>query len=114
MGKWLVCGDCKGRRDPPSAACDSCADNGFASSLGAQAPNAAAQFRCNICLALDVAKRRESVAGEYKNRCDPSFICRDMFVVCPWMVELCRGSPSELRSAMLRVKKRVSAQHVRY
>ena len=82
MGKWLGRGACKWRRDPPSAACDSCADNGFASPLGAWAPHAPAQFRCNSCLAVDAAKRRESVVDVYKNPRDPSFIVRDMFAVC--------------------------------
>ena len=94
-----MCGGCVGRRDPPSAACASCAENGFASSLGAWAPDAPAQFRRNTCLALDAAKHRESVVDEYKNRCDPSFTCRDFFAACPWMVERRRASPPEVRSA---------------
>ena len=106
-GKWLVCGDCVGRRDPPRAVCDSYADNGFASSLGTWAPNASAPFRCNICRALDAAKYRESVVGVYQNRCDPSSICRDIFAVRPWMLDLRRASPTELRSALLRAKKRL-------
>ena len=70
-GKWLARGDCVGRRDPPIAVCDSCADSGFASSLGTWAPDASAPFRCKICRALDAAKCRETVAGEFENRCDP-------------------------------------------
>ena len=105
-GKWLVRGDCVGRRDPPSAVCDSCADTGLASSSGAWAPNATAPFRCNICRALDAAERRESVVGEFKNRCDPSAIGRDVVAACPWMADLLRAPPTKLRSALLRVKKR--------
>ena len=99
-GKWLVRGDCVGGRDPPGAATPH-----FASSLRAWAPNAAAQFRCNMCLALDAAKRRESVVDEYKDRCDPSSVRRDILVMCPWMAGLRRAPPSELRSALLRAKK---------
>ena len=106
MSKWLVRGDSVGRRDPPRAVCDSCADNGFASSLGAWAPNASAPFRCDICRALGAAKYRESAAGEYENRCDPASIRRDIFAARPWMVALRRASPTELRSALLREKKR--------
>ena len=68
-------GDCVGGRDPPGVATPR-----SASPLRARAPNAAAQFRCNICLALDLATRRESVVDEYKHRCDPSSVRRDIFV----------------------------------
>ena len=107
VSKWLVRGDCVGRRDPPSALCDTYADYGFAASVGIWSPNAPAPFRCNICRALDAAKHREFVAGEHRNRRDPASICRDIFMVCPWMAELRRASPSELRTALVRVKKRL-------
>ena len=104
-GKWLVCGDCKGRRDPPSSQRDTCADNGFATSVGPWSPDAPAPFRCNICRAMDAAKHRDSVVGENKSRCDPTSVCRDNFTVCPWMVGLRRASPSDLRAAMVRATK---------
>ena len=107
MRKWLVRGDCKSRRDPPSSLRDACADNGFAASVGVWPPNAPAPFRCNICRAVDAAKRRESVAGEYMNRCDPASVRRDIFTARPWMVKLRRASPSDLRKALVRVKKRL-------
>ena len=92
--KWIVRGDCAGRRDPPSAVRDLCADNGFASSSGTWPPNAMAPFRRNICRALGAAEYSETVAGEFRDWCDPSSICRDMFAACPWIVELRRAPPA--------------------
>ena len=92
----------QGRRDPPSSLRDTCA-----ASVGVWSPNAPAASRCNICRAMDAAKRRESVAGEYKNRCDSASVCRDIFTACPWMVELRRAPPSDLRAVLARVKKRL-------
>ena len=105
LGKWLVCGDYVGRRDPPSALRDTCADNGFASSVGQWVPRASVPFRCNICRAWGAAKRRETLADERKSRRDPASVCRDIFSVCPWVAELRRASPAELRTALLCVKK---------
>ena len=87
MGKWLVCGGCNGRRDPPSSLRDTCAGNGFAASVGIRSPNAPAPFRCNICRVMDAAKNRESGVDEYRNRCDPASVCRNIFTVCPWLAE---------------------------
>ena len=56
---------------------------------------------------MGAAKRRESVAGEYKSRRDPASVCRDIFSVCPWVTEVRRASPAELRAALVRVKKRL-------
>ena len=106
VGKWLVRGDCKSRRDPPSSQRDTCADNGFASSGGIWFPNAPAPFHRDICRAMDAAKRRESVVGEYKDRCDPASVCRDISTACLWVAELRRASPPDLRAALARVKKR--------
>ena len=92
-GKWLACGDCAGRRDPPSTLCDTFADNGYASSVDLWAPNAPAPVRCNICRSLDAAQHRESVVGEYKSRCAPASVRRDMFMVRPRMAELRRATP---------------------
>ena len=105
VGRWLVCGDCVGRRDPPSALCDACADKVFASSVGIWAPNAPAPFRCNICHASYAAKRREFVVGEYENRRDPASVHRDIFMARHWAAELRRAPPSDLRTALVRVKK---------
>ena len=105
MGKWLARGDCKGRRDHPSSLSDTCADNGFAASVGAWSPSTPAPFRCSICRVMDAVKRREAVVGEYKNRCDPASVCRYISTVCPWVVEVRRASPSDLRAALVRVKK---------
>ena len=107
MGKWLVRRDSIGRREPPSALCDACADNGFASPLGLWIPNASGSVRCNIFRASGSAKRRETVAGEYKSRRDPATGRRDISSVCPLMTELRRASPAELRTAFVRVKKRL-------
>ena len=45
------------------------------------------------------------MAKEYKNRCGPAFVRKDSFVVCPWMADLRRAPPAELRSALMPVKK---------
>ena len=105
VGRWFVRGDCVGRRDPPSALCDSCADNAFASSVGTWAPDAPAQSRRNICRELDAAKYRDFVVGDQKSRRDPSSVCRHVSVARPWMVELRRAPPTDFRTALVRVKK---------
>ena len=104
-GKWLARGNCVGRRDPPSALCDTCADNGLASPVGLWTPSAPAPLRCNICRALNSAKHRESVVGDYKDRRDLASVRRDMFLVWPWMAGLRRASPPDLFTALIRVKK---------
>ena len=83
-----------------------CAGSVFASPIGLWIPNASVPFCCNICRALGAAKRRESVVGEYKSRRDPASVCRDISPVCPRMTEVRRASPAELRTALVRVKKR--------
>ena len=75
--------------------------------MGLWTPGASITFCCNFCRALGAAKHREMVVEEYKNRCDPAPICRDIFTVCPWLTELRRASPSELRTALARAKKRL-------
>ena len=105
VGKWLVCPDCSGRRDPLTALCESCVENGYAPTFGAWAPHAPLTFRCNVCIALLSAQHRNTVLDEFKSRCDPTSICRDIFVVCPWMVPLRQASPNEIRAALRRVKR---------
>ena len=105
VGKWLVCPDCVGRRDPPTALCETCVENGYAATFGAWAPHAPLLFRCHVCIAMSSAQHRDKVLIEFKSRCDPTSICRDIFVVCPWMVRLRQASPGEVRSALRRVKK---------
>ena len=107
-GKWFVGVDSVGRRKPLIAACNSCVDNGYDSSLGTWSPGASAPFRSNICSAIDATKYREAAVDEYTNRCDPLSVCKDIFAACPRMVELPRAAPSELRSALLRVKKHLA------
>ena len=107
-GKWFVGVDSVGRRKPLIAACNSCVDNGYDSSLGTWSPGASAPFRSNICSAIDATKYREAAVDEYTNRCDPLSVCKDIFAACPRMVELPRAAPSELRSALLRVKQHLA------
>ena len=54
---------------------------------------------------LDVAERRDAFIDDYKSRCDPTFARKDIFADCPWVAELSRASPGELRDALLRVRK---------
>ena len=61
---------------------------------------------------MDAAKRRESVAEEYKNRCDSASACRDIATACPWMVELRRATPPDLRTAPARVRKRLPPPNI--
>ena len=79
VGKWLVCADWVGRRSPPSSVCDSFVDAGLASSLGLWAPGSPAPFRCNVCCALGAALFREAVVEDYKSRCHPALVCKDVF-----------------------------------
>ena len=39
------------------------------------------------------------------HRCDPTYVCKDISIICPWMVELRRAVAAELRGALLRVKR---------
>ena len=107
VGKWLACSVCVGCRDPQTALRGMCVDKGYARTFGLWMPGAPAQFRCNVCLASDSAKRRESVADEFKSRCDPASTCRDIFAACPRMVDLRRAAAAEIRSSLMRVKKRL-------
>ena len=85
-----------------------CVDKGYAQTFGLWMPSAPIQFRRNVCLALDSVKHREAVVDEFKSRCGLAPSCRDVFAACPRMVELRLASPSELRSALLRVKKHLA------
>ena len=83
-------------------------DDGYDSSLGTWSPGASAPFRCNTCRALDATKYREAVIDECKNCCDPVSICKDISAASPRMLELRRATPSELRSALARVRKHLA------
>ena len=107
-GKWVARADGAGRRTPPDAVYDSRVDNGFASSLGFWAPGSPAPFRCHDCCASDAADRREAAIDAFQNRRDPTLVCKDIFLARPWMAGLRRASPAELRSALLRVKRRLA------
>ena len=102
-----MCPHCVGRRSPPRALCESRAESGFAPPAGAQLPGAAVPFRCNIRGASDPAKRRDAVNAEYKDRCDPLFVRKDIFAARQRMVNLRSATPVEMRSAPLRVEKHV-------
>ena len=104
-GEWLVCPDCVGRRSPPSALCDACVDNGFKASAGSRARGAAEPFRRNLCCALDAASRREAFVEAYASRRDPMLARKDISAVCLGIVEFCRATLAELRSALLSAKK---------
>ena len=108
MSMWVVFFDCVGRRDPPSAVCDSCVDNGFAPSLGLRAPRAFAPFRCNVWRTLDAAKHRGDVVDNYENRCDPTLARKDIFMVCPWVAELRQAPPADMRGALQQVKRHLA------
>ena len=108
VGMWFACVDCVGRRNPSSAACDSCVDYGYDSSLDAWSPSESTTFRCNVSSALGATMYRDAVIDEYKTRRDPVSMCKDISAACPRMVELRRATPSEFRSALLRVKKHLA------
>ena len=105
MDKWLVFSACVGRRDPQTALCEMRVDKRYAQTFGLWMPSAPAQFRRNVCLALHSVKHREAAVGEFKSRFDPAPIRRDTFAAYPWMAEVRRSTPAEIRSALLRVKK---------
>ena len=86
-----------------------CVVTGYASSLGAWRPGASTPFSLKkFGSAPDATKFREAAIDEYKNRCRPLSARNDIFAACPRMVELRLASPSELRSALLRVKKHLA------
>ena len=104
-GKWFVCPGFAGRPPPPIAVCETCADVGFASSAGLRSPSGAAHFRRRICSALVSAKHRGAAVEGFKNRRDPLFARKHIFVVCLWMDDPRRAPPLELRNALLRARK---------
>ena len=108
VGNWVACSSCVGRRTPPSAVCDSCADNSLAPISGMWAPGSHVPFRRKVSCALDAAKRREEVFDGYGGRCDPMLLSNDVFPVPPWKVEIRQASPTELRSDLQRVKKHLA------
>ena len=81
-------------------------DHGCAFLVGARAPAATPPFRCNVCIALDAAKRCATFVGAYKVRRDPTSVRRGIFAAFLWVAGLCRVSPGELRSAWLRARRR--------
>ena len=92
VGKWFVGRDCMGRRSPPIALCETCADRGFVPSMCARSPVAAVPLRPDFRGALGSARRRDAVFEEYNTRCDLLFVRKDIFVACPRMVGLPRAS----------------------
>ena len=102
---WYVCPDCRSCRDWPMTICNSSLDTGLAASLGLWGQSSANPLRRQICIALETIRFREDVIDEYTHRCDPSYVCKDIFLACPWVVEIRRASTSDLRRALLRVTK---------
>ena len=82
-GKWFVRPDFVGRRSASPAVCQTCADSGLTTLLGSRAPTAAG-LRDHACYALDSAMHREAAVDR--------FVRKDIFVVCPWMVDLRRAT----------------------
>ena len=89
---------------PPFGLCETCADGGSSPSLGLRNPDGAAFFRRHTCSALDSAERREAAVEGNANRRDPLCVCKDIFVVCPWMGEM---------RIFAREKKMAPSDHVR-
>ena len=85
--------------------CDSRVDKGLAASLGAWVQASTVPFKCQLRFAPGATRFREAVIDEYGRRCDPSYVSKDIFNICPRMAEIRRASTSDLRSALLRVKK---------
>ena len=97
VGKWLVRGDCIGRRDPPSALCDTCADNGFTSSVGIWISNASAFLVCPALFVLPSSHVFPVSSNYTSSRCGcilESFLVRASHHGCRWVVGLAlpRGS----------------------
>ena len=107
-GKWYVRPSCVGRRDPPNALRDACVDNGNAPPAGACTPGATPSRRRNDRFSLDAASRQATFVDVYRARCDPTSVCKDILAASPWMAELNRASPGELRSAVLREQKHLA------
>ena len=60
---------------------------------------------CQIWIALETARFREGVIDEDRRRRDPSYVCKDVFTVCPLIAGARRVPTSDLRGALPRVKK---------
>ena len=93
---------------PANSVCDSCVDDGFASSLGVWAPNSSAPFRCHVRCALEAAEYREAAAADYEYRCDLTWVRKDISAVRQGVAELRRASPIGIRGAPRRVKKHLA------
>ena len=57
---------------------------------------------------LEPARSHKAVIDEYKHRRDSSYVRKDIFNICPRMAETRRAPTSDLRSALLPVKKHLS------
>ena len=100
-GNWFVCPDCVGRRSPAMTICDSFVDKGLPTTTGARGKTRSSPFKRRMCIALESVELREAVIDEYTHRRDPVYVRKDIFDVCPWMVEIRRASTPELRSPLL-------------
>ena len=103
----VCCGSCSfyGSRVRRVACTTALCDSGLAPSMVTWCPGAAVPFRCNISGALYSAKHRDAVTEEYKNRRDPFFVSKDIFVARPWMVDSRRTTLVKLRSVLFARKK---------
>ena len=104
-GSWYVCPEYLGRRSPPMTICDSSVDKGLAATTGSRDKTSTSPFRYPMRVALDSAEHREGVFDEYKHRCDPLYVCKDIFDAGLRVVGIRCPSTPVLRSGSLRVKK---------
>ena len=86
--------------------CDSYVDKGLAKTTGSRDKASSAPFKREMRFAPESVKFREVVVDEDTHRCDPWYMCKDIFGACPRIVEIRRASTPELRRAVLRVKGR--------
>ena len=72
--------------------------------LGLWGASSANPLRRQTCVALESVRRREAMIEEYKNRCDPLYVRKDIFNVRLRIVEIRRVSTNGLRGARCRVE----------
>ena len=99
--EWHVRPDCVRRRETPAAPCEMRGDKGLARFLGAREPKLPSPIRIHCGIAVESAKFREPPAGNYANRCDPTAFRGDIVTVRPWMVDIRRAAPGEIRGALM-------------
>ena len=90
-GKWYVYPGCVGRQVNLFAVCNLCVDDSKVATLGTRAPRRSGPYKRRAREALESTRHCDAAIAGYRFRRGPMSICKDIFVVGPWMVDIRRG-----------------------